>query len=318
MPGLEIVAFSEEHLDAAAELLQERHERHRKAAPLLPADVDFRVLVGELWAKEEASGAVGIRDGRVTSYLVGTRFDDEVWGPNAWVELAGHAAEEPEDVRDLYGFAAARWVEGGRRAHYVYVPASDSGLVDAWFRVEFGAQHAFGIRELSDEPARTFPGVVVREADERDLDAIVGVAPALKEHQSLSPVFSKGRRWSDEEMRADILRDLGDDTVGNLVAEIDGRIVANFVVAPIELTSAHYYGVARPPRAALLGFAATLPDARGSGAGLALTEASFAWARERGYEVMVTDWRVTNLLASRFWPKRGFRTTFLRLHRYVA
>jgi ribosomal protein S18 acetylase RimI-like enzyme len=317
MPGPEIVAFSDEHLDAAAELLRQRHECHRAAEPLLPADVDFPALVGELWAKEEASGAAGIRNGRVTSYVVGTRLDDDVWGPNAWVELAGHAAEEPEDVRDLYGFAAARWVEDGRRSHYVYVPASGNGLVDAWFRVGFGAQHAFGIRELTDEPAREVPGVVVREADERDLDAMSAVAPTLKEHQSLSPVFSKGRSWSDEEMRADILRDLGDETVGNLVAEIDGQVVANFVVAPIELTSAHY-GVARPPGASLLGFAATLPEARGSGAGLALTSACFAWARERGYEVMVTDWRVTNLLSSRFWPKRGFRPTFLRLHRYIA
>jgi hypothetical protein len=32
---------------------------------------------------------------------------------------------------------------------------------------------------------------------------------------------------------------------------------------------------------------------------------------------MVTDWRVTNLLSSRFWPARGFRTTFLRLYRHI-
>ena len=32
---------------------------------------------------------------------------------------------------------------------------------------------------------------------------------------------------------------------------------------------------------------------------------------------MTTDWRVTNLLASRFWPKRGFRPTFLRLYRSI-
>ena len=32
---------------------------------------------------------------------------------------------------------------------------------------------------------------------------------------------------------------------------------------------------------------------------------------------MGTDWRVTNLLASRFWPRRGFRTTFLRLYRHI-
>ena len=31
------------------------------------------------------------------------------------------------------------------------------------------------------------------------------------------------------------------------------------------------------------------------------------WAHEHGYPVMTTDWRLTNLWASRFWPRRGFR-----------
>src|SRR5438094_9373862 len=97
---------------------------------------------------------------------------------------------------------------------------------------------------------------------------------------------------------------------------MEGRIVGDFFVCPIELSNAHN-SLARPPGAAFLGFAVTHPDVRGSGAGLALTDASFAWARARGYETMVTDWRETNLLSSRFWPRRGFRTTFLRLHRSI-
>jgi hypothetical protein len=32
---------------------------------------------------------------------------------------------------------------------------------------------------------------------------------------------------------------------------------------------------------------------------------------------MVTDWRETNLLSSRFWPARGFRPFFLRLYRSI-
>jgi hypothetical protein len=32
---------------------------------------------------------------------------------------------------------------------------------------------------------------------------------------------------------------------------------------------------------------------------------------------MVTDWRVTNLLASRFWQRRGFEPVFLRLYRSI-
>ncbi len=76
-----------------------------------------------------------------------------------------------------------------------------------------------------------------------------------------------------------------------------------------------YTGLARPPGASVIGFAVTDPEVRGRGAGVVLTDAAFAWARVHGYEAMVVDWRVTNLLASRFWPRRGFRTSFLRLHR---
>src|SRR5919198_1495922 len=101
---------------------------------------------------------------------------------------------------------------------------------------------------------------------------------------------------------------------------LDGRLVGGFIVSAAEQAgdAPHAFtGLARPERAAYLAWAVTRPEVRGSGTGVALTEASFAWARRRGYETMVTDWRVTNLLASRFWPRRGFRTTFLRLYRPI-
>ncbi len=307
---MKIVPFEREHLEPAAVLLEERHRRHREAEPLLPAEVDYRGELVTLYEKDGASGAFA--DG---GYVLGTRLDDS-WGPNVWIELAGHAVRKPELVRDLYGLAAERWVEEGRTRHYAYVPATDGELVDAWFRLGFGVQHAFGIRELGDEQAPAVPGVVVREAEVHDVDAMVGIGPELGFHQSLSPVFSELRPDDPDELRTEIVEDLTKPEIGNLVAEVDGRVVGNFVVVPIEMSGAHV-GLARPPGLAHLGFAAVLPDARGSGAGLALTSASFAWARARGYEAMVTDWRVTNLLSSRFWPKRGFRTTFLRLYRSI-
>ena len=110
-------------------------------------------------------------------------------------------------------------------------------------------------------------------------------------------------------LRASLLADVANDELGELVYERDGRVVAQFELAPVELGSTHR-GLAQPDRAALLGWAATAPEARGTGAGVALTEASLAWAHERGYACMVTDWRETNLLSSRFWPARGFRRSF--------
>jgi GNAT superfamily N-acetyltransferase len=61
-----------------------------------------------------------------------------------------------------------------------------------------------------------------------------------------------------------------------------------------------------------------LPEARGIGAGRALGEAVLGWAHDAGYRVVVTDWRETNVLSSRTWPRLGFRPVFRRLHRAIA
>ena len=61
-----------------------------------------------------------------------------------------------------------------------------------------------------------------------------------------------------------------------------------------------------------------LPEARGLGAGRALGEAVLAWTPRHGFTSAVTDWRATNLLSSRTWPRLGFRPSFLRLHRHLG
>jgi GNAT superfamily N-acetyltransferase len=304
---VEIVPFASEHLDSAAELLAARHARHRAAEPLLPAELDFREEIATLLA----DGATGMfTDG---AYVLGRSGPTERWGPNVWVDAAGHAADDPELVRDVWAAAAAGWFEQGLRAHYALVPATDRPLLDAWFRLGFGAQQAHGVVEI---PEGEWPEGV-REATEEDIDALVAIGPLLSRHQRGSPVFSPGPAQTPDEARADVLDDFRYDNVANLVFERDGRIVGNFFVCPIELSPGHS-GLARPRGAAFLGFAITEPEVRGSGVGRALTEASFAWARARDYETMVTDWRVTNLLSSRFWPRRGFRTSFLRVHRWIG
>jgi GNAT superfamily N-acetyltransferase len=312
MPSLEIQPFADEHLNDAGQLLAARHQRHRVAEPLLSDPADFRVEIETLWRGDDASGVVGIQNGRVVGFLLGIRKADAVWGPNVWIDPAGHAVERAEEIRDLYEAAAARWVDEGRTRHYTVVPATDGALLDAWYRLGFGQQQALAIREVPDlaMPAGA------RVAEERDLEALVELAPLLPDHQDLSPVFSSGPRDTEEELRAEISEDLGNPAIGNLVADVNGQVVGNFVVVPIEMSSMHA-GLARVAGASLLGFAVTRPEVRGIGAGLTLTNASFAWARERGYKTMVTDWRVTNLLSSRFWPRRGFRTTFLRLYRSI-
>lgn len=303
---MKIVPFADEHVDAAAELLGERHERHRAAEPLLPAEIDFRAEIAALLAD---GGTGAFADG---AYVLGKPGAAEHWGPNIRLDAAGHAGD-PELLRDVWAEAAAGWFEQGVTEHYALVPATDAPLLDSWFRLGFGAHHAHGVMDV---PERAWPPGV-REATEADIEALVAIGPLLSRHQRQSPVFSRHPEQTPDEVRVDILDDFTHDDVVNLVYEIEGRIVGNFALSPVEHSDAHT-GLARLPGAALLAWAVTDPEVHGSGAGLALTDASFAWARAHGYEAMVIDWRVTNLLASRFWPRRGFRTSFLRVHRSIS
>jgi ribosomal protein S18 acetylase RimI-like enzyme len=316
MPAVQIERFSEDHLDDAASLLEKRHKRHRAVEPLLHEEIDFRAELETLLARAGASGAVAVRDGRLAGYVLGAPRDDSIWGPNIWVEAAGHAVEEIEDARDLYAAAAEHWVEQGRTRHYVLVPA-DEALVDAWFRVGFGGQHAHGIREVPGRTAVAVPdGFKIGHPRESEIDALIEIGLALPRHQLDAPVFSSRPIPSPEEERQEWLDTFADDQEEVLIGYLNDRPIACWSVTSIERSGEHS-GLARPERAAFLGFAATLPESRGSGIGVALTEACFAWAAEHGYPTMVTDWRETNLLASRFWPRRGFRRMFLRLYRSI-
>jgi ribosomal protein S18 acetylase RimI-like enzyme len=181
MPDVEIRPFSDEHLDAAAELLRERHERHLAAVRFLARDVDYRAQL-----EAEASSGAGVVAcvaGELRAYLLGRVTDVD-----AVVGIAGCAAADPELLRDLHAALAPLW---DRDRHRGYVPASDAALV------------------------------------------------------------------------------------------------------------------------------VTAPDARGAGVGSALTTHPPGYAHEAGYDAVTIDWRVVNLLASRFFSARGFRPTFVRLYRHT-
>ncbi|HLX32038.1 MAG TPA: GNAT family N-acetyltransferase [Gaiellaceae bacterium] len=298
---MEIVPFTDAHLDAAAEMLAARHARHREAEPLLPADVDFRAQVEQEWSVDGASGFISPH-----CYLFG-RPDAHGWFT---VGIGGHAVDgDAEHARDLYAAAAGAWVEAGHSKHMAFVPASDRELIDAWFRLSFGASAVLAMRETApEEPFEA--GVTIRPGTPDDFGAAARLELALLESMQPSPSFSgmtlRTPNETEAEWRADDF-----SSFELFVAERDSAIVGHVLLyrRPADL---------RVPRDAIdLGQVSVFPEARGTGVGRALTAHAIRWAHDHGHPTMTTDWRMTNLWASRFWPKRGFRTTFLRLYRSI-
>jgi GNAT superfamily N-acetyltransferase len=320
MSRIVVRPFEAADLPAAGRLLAERHARHRLTHPLLPADYEDAKLalveVTAVWETECASGSVAVDGSEVTGYLLGAPKPSAVWGPNIWIEAAGHAVRDPETIRDLYGAAATQWVAESRTAHYVLVP-SDAELVDAWFRLSFGSQHAHAIRSVPTSPLSSHPGLTVRRAERGDIGVLAELDLALPRHQALSPVFSAAGVPTVEEALADWEESFDDKDYATFVAECDGKVIGAAIGLSLEKSSAHS-GLSRPDNAGFLGFAAVLPESRGHGAGRALGETVLQWSADTGYDSVVTDWRVTNLLSSRTWPKLGFEQTFHRLHRLIS
>jgi GNAT superfamily N-acetyltransferase len=322
MSRLELEAFSDAHLEDAAALLGARHARDRQAEPLLPKryedPAEARVLLEEAWRADGASGSAALRDGRLTGFLIGAPRETDRWGENVWIEHAACAVEDAELARDLYGHAAARWVDEGRTRHYVLVTAEPK-LVDAWFRLGFGQQQAHGYQEVGGHAAVEVPdGCEIRPPTEAEVDRFVelGLDVELPQHQRSSPVFSGAPLPSEDAIRQEWADSLASSLEHVLIGYRNGTPVACWSVCAAE-ESSHHRGLGLPENACYLAYAVTLPESRGSGIGVALTQAELAWAAEQGYATMVTDWRVTNLLASRFWPNRGFRPSVLRLYRSI-
>ena len=320
MPRTEIRPLAAADLPACGALLAERHRRHRQAQPLLsPRFEDAAVAVAELttaYESDGASGAVAFRAGVPAGFVLGAPKASPLWGPNIWVEAAGQAVTEAEVMRDLYAAAAARWVDEGRTAHYVIVPAHDEELVHAWFRLGFGQQQAHAVRPAQRSAERA-AALLVRRATRADIPDLARLDLELPLHQGLAPTFSAGQVGTLEESLAEWAADIDDPEYATFVAERDGKVIGSAIGCAIEKSSSHR-GLARPDNAGFLGFAAVYPNARGLGAGLALGEAVIDWAADSGYDSVVTDWRVTNLLSSRAWPRLGFTETFLRLHRTIG
>jgi len=307
MAVLEVVPFADEHLDDAAALLAARHARHREAEPLLPELADPRAAIEEEWRTDGASGAFA--PGRGYLIAAPVTFRGITW---MRAGLAGQAIEgDREAMRDLYAAAAQRWVDEGHPQHAVFLPSHDAELVDAWFRLSFGASAAMAIREtgLAQEPFDG--GVTIRPGTPDDFAETARLELAMAEAMEPSPSFSDVTPQTYDEVLAEWREDDDWGPYELFVAERDGRVVGHILL------------YRRPPDLRVredsidLSQGSTEPQARGTGVGRALTEHVLAWAHAQGIPVMTTDWRMTNLWASRFWPKRGFRPVFLRLYRHI-
>ena len=156
-------------------------------------------------------------------------------------------------------------------------------------------------------------GIAIRRATPDDFGAIMAIADTIARHLALAPVFGITLPEAVEGWREGWARYLADPAVVIWLALRGGRLVGYQGFRPEPPGD----DLLVPEGCCELAIGATVPEERGGGISRALTDRTFAAARAAGYRYCLTDWRVTNLLASRHWPRRGFRPVAYRLARRI-
>ena len=327
---LQIVPFSEEHLDAAAILLAARHREHRRLEPALPAGFEepavARSVVAALLA--ESAGFAALHDGVLAGYLLGApvQVPPEHWAnPFVWpaatsVAYAGHAvgpADQTATYQALYAALGGKWRSEGYATHDIAVATADQPALDAWFALGFGRFLSLSVRETGPvahgEPGRPLS---FRQATADDAAAVIALVEELFRTFDDPPIFMPALPATRPHLRERVRETLADPGSTAWLAVHDDRVLGIQIFETPTAARWEHDPIVTPARSLYLFMAATAPEARSLGVGAALLDRSMRWAHSAGFARCMLHFLPASR-ASFFWQRLGFRAYLHELRRTI-
>ncbi len=277
-------------VDAVCERVSTRVAAAAQRFPLLEGALDRGALRAAV--ASVAPAWVARSRGRVVGHLTAALLDGT--RRRAWVPPDGASFDDPAVLAALLEAAAPAWRDAGARGFSVWA-YDEPDEVGAWEACGACLRARRGVRALSSDDPGSVPGLGLRRAGAGDLQVALVLdrwgdppgAPALE----------------DDERRREVGALLEDPEVDYLIAELDGRAVAQAVVMALPARRGSR------ANAVHLSAVAVDPTRRGRGLGAALVEAALERARSAGYAVAEVNWRTVDPRVERFWRARGFAPT---------
>lgn len=299
--SIEIVPFSEDHLEEAAGLVAVRYRQERKHNPILPARFEDAAAVLPILQNNtrRQTGMVAMREGRLIGFLTGfMSLFREV--RTAFIPYWGHGASSDNRQKtywSMYASLARHWVANGYFNHIITVLAHEQEVLGAWFMLGFGMDNIDTLRDVSSIK-RVMADVEIRRATMDDIDAVMSLALANHWHLTTTPIFRpmfghEGRRHLEQQISdANIawwLAYNGSDIVGIMrLVPLSGR---EFSIPPADENTC---GITA---------AFTKEEFRHHGVATTLLNHALEWARSVGYTRCAVDFESANILGASFWLK---------------
>ncbi len=321
---MRIEVLTRESVEEISELLVGRHKRERKVFEGLKAEFEDLAIVKPLIEKlfdEDIVIAIGAyENSKLIGYIVSQVMKSDVFGRCAWVKYEGTALaenSEPEVYRELYCHIADLWLKAGCLKHYVIVPAGDQEVTKAWLHSGFAYEQVFGMNKLTKQSLvenKSAGDIRIRKAEGSDADVLKSVSGIILSHQAKSPTFAAALPELFGAIEKGYAGLASDDSAHVLLA-YKGEELLGFTCGYFDEDSNQ--NMMLPHKGMELGVAATIPSKHKMGAGTLLTKHLFNNAISAGYEYSMTDWRITNLTSSKFWPKMGYKPYAYRMIRNI-
>jgi len=319
MKDYEFRIITSHDIPRMSSLLLGRQEREAQDFPFLRNSCAKVDKIGDklqgLLTTGKAIGMGAFSRGELVGYLIGMIRIDTRMGRCTVIPYEGVAVAEdqPADlIRYLYAETSVLWLEHGCFTHSAFVPLADPLYKEAFLRLSFALEQVYAVLDLEEYKYFDVESQSeVRLATEEDREVMGQMSGIISKYQNAAPAFIPLLPEVLASIKEGFQSSLQDQDTTVFLAEGDG-----------ETLGFHMYetaspGIMTPDHAVELCVAGTVRSHMGRGIGKKLMNAGVNMMKEKGYHYMTTDWRVTNLASSTFWPKCGFKPVSYRMARFI-
>jgi hypothetical protein len=251
----------------------------------------------------------------LVGYIMGELKIDDRRGRHAWVPYEGIAIKKDQSsdlIRYLYAKVSALWLELGCFSHYTLVPIANQVYYEGFLQLSFSIEQVHGVMNIEEyKPFDNVADVDIRLANKMDSEVMGKMSDIISTFQNSAPVFIPAFPEVLESINEGFKGLVEEEDVIIFIAEKDMKELGfqEYEIITPNLMS--------PDDGIELCTAGTYYSQMGSGIGKKLMNEGCRIIKEKGYGNITTDWRITNLASSTFWPKCGFKPVAYRMVRFI-